>query len=186
MCKIPARSELIFLVKRTCPQNEIPASPAKFLEPGADAQNLRHPANSTKVWQEDQAKKGPYLCKFSLTEPLSSSRQTKCPSQTKPQPRLHRWKKKTLAACHLWHILALFQPMDAFFPLLHGLFMSGGIPKLYHFHRMELSKTVAACTVPFLWAWILDHNFMPSRIKFFKKKRAKQILLNSNGITEII
>lgn len=59
-------------------------------------------------------------------------------------------EKKTLAACHLWHILALFQPMDAFFPLLHGLFMSGGIPKLYHFHRMELSKTVAACTVPFL------------------------------------
>lgn len=95
----PAKSERKFLVKRTCPQNKIPASPAKFLEPGAVLRTCttqRIPLKcGKKIKQKTYADmiRYAYLCKFSATEPLSSSRQTKCPSQTKPRSRLHRWKK---------------------------------------------------------------------------------------------
>ena len=95
-------SELKFWVKRTCPQNEILASPAKFLEPGAVLRTCttqRIPVKCGKKIERKKTEKQKktvkevYLCNFSATEPLFSSRQTKCPSQTRPQLRLHRWKK---------------------------------------------------------------------------------------------
>ena len=158
--------------QKNLPTKQDPGISCKVPGTRGCAQNLHHPANSTKVWQEDQAKN---ICRYdqicislqvlcNRTSVFFSSDQMS--QSNKASVQIAQMEKKPLADSHLCHILAPFQPMDAFFPRLHGLFMSGGIPKLYHFHRMELSKTVAACTVPFFWAWILDHNFMPSRIKF--------------------
>lgn len=110
-------------------QNEIPASPAKFLEPGAV---LR-----TSVFFSDQ---------------MSQS--------NKASAQIAQMEGTSLAYASSIPANGRLLSSVAWFVYVRGH------PKLYHFHRMELSKTRAACTVPFLWAWILDHNFMPSRIKF--------------------